>query len=407
MRVLFSCNALAGHLHPLAPLARRLEQAGHAVAFATRAAFAPTVRRAGFRHFPAGLDRASSEVFPQIRTMPASELMAFMHPQVWCGLLPERKVPDLLAIAEAWPPGLIVRDERDYAGCIAAEALGIPHASVDVHATLDREYPQWATEPLDRHRAAVGLPPDPDLAMIRRYLALRPFPPSFPDPAHTVSPTTHHLRPMADDRSGAEGLPGWVASLPDGPVVYVGLGTVDNRPEVFRAFIAGLGDAALTAIVTVGRDQDPAAYGPPLGNVHIERYIPLSLLLPHCDVVVTNGGSGTLMAALGHGLPVVVAPISADQPDNAARCAVLGLGRVVLPADLTPERAREAVRAVLDEPSYRRNAERVRDEIASLPGPEYGVGLLERLADERRPLLATLKEAGGCASSLSGPGSAA
>ena len=53
--------------------------------------------------------------------MPAAELMAFMHPEVWCGLLPAHKIPDLLALTERWPPDLIVRDERDYSGCIAAE----------------------------------------------------------------------------------------------------------------------------------------------------------------------------------------------------------------------------------------------------------------------------------------------
>ncbi len=170
-------------------------------------------------------------------------------------------------------------------------------------------------------------------------------------------------------------------------MVYVGLGTIFNQPEVFRAFIAGLRDEALTLIVTVGRDQDPADYGPQPENVHIERYIPLSLLLPHCDLVVTNGGSGTLVGALGQGLPLVVVPISADHPQNAARCMALGLGRVVTPADLTPESARDAVLGVLGDPTYRRNAERLRDEMAALPGPEYAVELLERLAVEQQPLL--------------------
>ena len=160
-----------------------------------------------------------------------------------------------------------------------------------------------------------------------------------------------------------------------------------NKPEVFRAVIAGVRDEALTLVVTVGRDQDPADYGPQPGNVHIERYIPLSLLLSHCDLVVNNGGSGTLVAALSHGLPVVIVPITADQPENAARCAALGLGRVIEPAELTPERARDAVLGVLGDPSYRRNAERLRDEMVALPGPEYAVALLERLAVEKQPLL--------------------
>jgi UDP:flavonoid glycosyltransferase YjiC (YdhE family) len=41
---------------------------------------------------------------------------------------------------------------------------------------------------------------------------------------------------------------------------------------------------------------------------------------------------------------------------------------------------------VLNDPTYRRAAERLRDEMAALPGPEYAIMLLERLAEEKRPL---------------------
>jgi UDP:flavonoid glycosyltransferase YjiC (YdhE family) len=40
---------------------------------------------------------------------------------------------------------------------------------------------------------------------------------------------------------------------------------------------------------------------------------------------------------------------------------------------------REAVAAVLSEPSYRLAAERLRDELAALPGPEHAATLLDRL----------------------------
>jgi UDP:flavonoid glycosyltransferase YjiC (YdhE family) len=63
---------------------------------------------------------------------------------------------------------------------------------------------------------------------------------------------------------------------------------------------------------------------------------------------------------------VVLGPITADAPENAA----LGLGRVIEPTELTPERARDAVLDVPRDPSYRRNAARLRDEIATLPGLE-------------------------------------
>jgi MGT family glycosyltransferase len=298
-------------------------------------------------------------------------------------------LPDILALATTWLPDLIVREEREYGGCLAAEVLGLPHAAVGITIGDDRAFPQLIAEPLDAHRAAYGLPADPDLAMPDRYLTLRPFPPSFPAPDLPVPSTTHYLRPLLGDRSGPEELPPWIDQLPDWPVIYVGLGTVFNQPDIFRAFITGLRDEPLTLVITVGRDQDPAAYGPQPENVHIERYVPLSLLLPHCDLVVTNGGSGTLTAALAHGLPVVVVPISADQPENAARCAMLGLGCVVAPADLTPETGRRAVLTILQDPANRVAAEQMRAEMDALPGPERAVDLLERLALEKRPILET------------------
>jgi len=388
MRVLFTCIPAYGHFHPLLPFARALADAGHEVAFATGANFAPVVAHTGFRHFTAGLDSDVNDLVPRLRTLTGPDRVAFMGREVFGELRPRHLIPDVLALAATWPPDLIVRDEREYGGRIAAEALGLPHAAVCVIAIGDFVPPERVVAPLNALRAAHSLPPDPGLAMLHRYLRLCPFPPSFADPAFPVPPITRHLRPTPADRSGPEGLPPWVEALPDRPVVYVGLGTVFNKPEIFRTVIAGLRDEALTLIVTVGRNQDPADYGPQPDNVHIERYIPLSLLLPYCDLAVTSGGSGTLTAALAHGLPVVVVPIEADQPWNAARCAALGLGVAVEPADLAPVVARHAVLTVLRDPAYRAAAERMRAEIDSLPGPEHAVALLERLAAKRPPLMA-------------------
>lgn len=388
MRVLFTSTPAYGHFHPLIPFARALQEVGHEVAVATPGTLAAAVAHAGFRHVPAGDGRPSAAAFPQLRDWRGPERLAFMLREFNIGMRAAALVPDVLALAATWPPDLIVREEREFGGGVAAEALGLPHATVAVHLDGDPVPLRHFVAPLDALRAAHGLPPDPGLAMLDRYLTLRPLPLGFRDPVRPVAPTTHHLRPLLGDRSGPEGLPPWVHDLPGRPVVYVGLGTAFNEPAIFRAFLAGLRDEALTLVVTVGRDQDPADYGPQPGHVHIERYIPLSLLLGHCDLAVTNGGSGTLTAAFAHGLPVVVVPVTADQPQNAARCAELGLGRVVPPADLTPETARQAVLAVLGDPAYRVAAERMRAEIEALPGPEYAVELLERLAAERQPIAA-------------------
>ena len=115
--------------------------------------------------------------------------------------------------------------------------------------------------------------------------------------------------------------------------------------------------------------------------------MPLGTLLKRCSLVLFHGGSGTLSHTLAHGLPMVILPLGADRPENAVRCAELGVSRTQ--DHLTPEHIREVVLDVLHTPSYRQSAERLRDEFERLPGPDLAVELLERLARGRMPILAS------------------
>jgi UDP:flavonoid glycosyltransferase YjiC (YdhE family) len=76
--------------------------------------------------------------------------------------------------------------------------------------------------------------------------------------------------------------------------------------------------------------------------------------------------------------------MGADQPLNAARCEQLGVGIVLDAVSATPRSVGEAVTAVLDDRNYRVAADRVRDEIAELPGTDSAVTLLEQLARHQR-----------------------
>ena len=245
--------------------------------------------------------------------------------------------------------------------------------------------PDIVAGPLNEVRAEHGLPPDPDLAMLSRYLVLSPFPPSYRDPAFPLPATAHTLRLLTRDAGRNDTAPPWIARLDSAPTVYFTLGTIYNMEsgDLFRRVLAGLRDLPINLIVTVGRDIDPDELGPQPANVHIERYVPQAELLPHCHLVISHGGSGSVMGALAHGLPMVVIPMGADQPLNAARCETLGVAQVLDAAATTPQMVREAVSRVLGDPTYRQTAERIRDEIAALPGPAHAVMLLERLATRR------------------------
>jgi MGT family glycosyltransferase len=164
------------------------------------------------------------------------------------------------------------------------------------------------------------------------------------------------------------------------------------RPAVegagFRWLRAGLRDVDAEVLATTGHGLDPAALGPQPGHIHVERFLPLGALLARCSLVVFHGGSGTLIQALARGLPMVILPLGADQPENAARAAELGVARALDQEHLAPEHVREVILHVLRTPSYRRSAERLRDEIERLPGVELAVELLEQLARDKAPILA-------------------
>lgn len=138
-------------------------------------------------------------------------------------------------------------------------------------------------------------------------------------------------------------------------------------------------DEPVELVVTAGRDRDPAELGPQPRNVHVERYVPQTLLFPRCSLVACHGGSGTVMAALAQALFMVVVPIAADQPENAERCTALGVARVLPAVELSAESARLAALDVLAQPKYRPAATDMRDEINALPGPDFAVTLLEEL----------------------------
>ena len=95
--------------------------------------------------------------------------------------------------------------------------------------------------------------------------------------------------------------------------------------------------------------------------------------------MINHGGSGSVIGALAHGVPMVVLPMGADQPLNAARCEQLGVGIVLDAVRATADSVADAVTTTLDDPAYRVAAERIRDEIAALPGAEAAVPLLEGL----------------------------
>ena len=394
LRVLFTTIAATGHFHPLVPFARGLAAAGHMVAVATTPDFVATVEAAGLSCFAVGIPKTPRDALQERGIDPArvspEEANVVALQWFFLGDHKRREIHELLALIATWQPDLIMREETEFAGCVAAERAGLPHAAIQIVArglpsTVRAAIPQR----LDALRDGVGLPPDPELESLERYLCLSPFPPSLRQAGAVVPATQHVLRPAPAGRAGTEALPDWVAAPRDRPLIYATLGTAQtHRTDVFEKIVMGLRDEPVELVVTVGRTQDPGQFGTQPANVHLERFIPQSLLYPHCAAVVAHGGSGTMIGALEHGLPLVLLPLGADQPANAEAAQAAGVARVLDPSRMTPTDVRDAVRAVLTQPDYQHHARRLQVEIAALPPFDRGIRLLERLAVIRQPLRA-------------------
>jgi UDP:flavonoid glycosyltransferase YjiC (YdhE family) len=345
------------------------------------------IEAAGFTAFATGTpDAAPPERIPLRRVSLEREDQVLRDG--FADRLARSRAVDILALCAQWQPDLLVCDEVDFGAVIAAERFGIPYATVIVIAEGSFIRRELVAEPLNRIRAEHSLPPDPQLTMLSRYLVLSPVPPSYRNPSFPLPANAHALHPLPVDLTTNDALPAWVEQLPALPTIYFTLGTVFNieSGDLFARVLAGLRDLPINVIATVGREIDPIEFGQQPPHIHIEQYIPQALILPQCVVSISHGGSGSVMGALAHGLPMVLLPMGADQPQNAARCEALRVARVLDVIDATPKIIREAINDILENPAYRRAAQRMKDEIAALPPPAHAVELLEQLAAENRPL---------------------
>jgi MGT family glycosyltransferase len=385
MRVLVTTHPLSGHFHPLLPIARALRAAGHEVAFATAPDFAPVVERLGFAALPAGrswngdpeLEGLRDEIL--VHLGPDSPALALRR--LFVGWAARHALGDLQALIHARRPDLLLHEVAEFAGPLAAEAAGVSRATV----TFGLSFPAAVAkaligDSLEPLRERAGLTPDSEFQSFNGVLQLSFAPPSYQPAELPPPPELHFLRPEPFDRTGDEDLPAWIGTRGGRPLVYATLGTAfAETPGVFEAIVDGLAGEPIDVVATVGRDGDPERLRRRASNLRVERYIPNSLLLPHCAALVAHAGYGTAMGGLAAGLPMVLVPIAADQFLHAGRCEALGAARVVAPEQVSPEAIRDAVRFVLTDPGPAQRARALAAEIAALPGAERGVELLEQL----------------------------
>ncbi|MBV8303014.1 MAG: glycosyltransferase family 1 protein [Acidimicrobiia bacterium] len=358
MRVLGACSlGGAGHLNPIVPLLEAAARAGHEVLVIAPPAMAEMVREAGFV-YEAGGEPAESEVAPIRERLPvvaAAEALVLGNRELFGRLAATAMLPAMERVCAEWMPHLVLRDPCEYASAVVAHGRGIRTAQVGISLAEGEHASIFAAAPaLEEHRTG----------LVEELLA-SPYVTRFPeslDPSPFRVSVRYHEQPPPP-----KPLPDWWDG-DDAPLIYLTFGTVLGHmtiaAQVYGTAIAAVAELDVRVLLTVGRKFDASELGTLPAKVHVEWWIDQSDAFAEADVVVCHGGSGTSFGALAAGVPVVVAPVFADQFENGRRIVLAGVGATTAGTDDGPGIAK-AINTVLDDHSFRRAAQAVAAEMAS------------------------------------------
>jgi UDP:flavonoid glycosyltransferase YjiC (YdhE family) len=382
MRILFSSTRGTGHLQPLMPYARALLKHGHEVLFAGPAAIGGPVREAGFSHAPFGHpgDEVLAPIWARLRGITEDEMNRIAAREIFAGVNASAAFPELLATIKRFRPDVVVRESAEFAASVAAEAAGVPHACVQVHCGfVEEKLYAHAIEPIDALRRHAGLAADAGAAL-RAEPVFTAFPPSL-DGTGAERQLHAPLRIRMADETPSSATPYWAPADDGTLLIYITFGTIvggmaDAR-SIYRTSLEAVASLPVRALLTTGPGIEHDMLGPIPANVRVEAWVPQRDVLPHVAALVCHGGSGTVTGALAAGIPLVVVPLGADQPENARRIAAAGAG-IALPK---PDAAalRGAIERVLADAELRRGAQKIAAEFAAMPTIERAIDALVAL----------------------------
>ncbi|MGH9081425.1 MAG: glycosyltransferase [Acidimicrobiales bacterium] len=376
MRVLAACSlGGAGHLQPLLPFLAATELRGGEVLVVGPPALGEMVRRSG-HPFLAGAEPAEAVVAiirEQLATASHDVASELANRDLFAHLATDAMLPTMEAACGEWLPDLVLREPCEYSSAVVAAGAGIPIAQVAISTAVGEVASiAVAGRVLEAHRSGL-------VGELQAMPYLTRFPTTL-DPSPFRSTIRYRATASA---TSTRPLPNWWGER-DGPLIYVTFGTVLGHMSmaagVYRAVLDAV--SVLTGarvLLTVGPYLDPSSIGPTEEHVHVEPWVEQAEILPEADLVVCHGGSGTVLGALGAGVPVVAVPMFADQFVNACLVVDAGAGMVVRGGagrtggpgpgigDGDVPRIADAVQAVLSEPAYRAGSQRVAEELAAAP----------------------------------------
>jgi MGT family glycosyltransferase len=424
-RFLILTFPLAGHVNPAIPIVRKLIEHGHEVLWITGRIFRERVEATGARYrlLPDEIDPGDKELydlFPQLVELKGWAQVQWYVKHVFLdSSRPMIKAidhamqdyPADILIGNSVAPGVFYKSEISNIPSVmfsdtpfgmmsrdtAPSGLGItPGRTILkklrnrllnflVYNLLSRDINRYATALYDE----LGLKPtqkpgnrgyyeNPALKLILQFSTA-----AFEYPLSDLPDTFHFIGPIVPEPVPDYPLPHWWPELnTTRPVVLINQGTVANNMEdIIVPATLGLRHEDML-VIAVPVPTDDLTEMP--DNVRTESFIPFGNILPHVDIMITNGGYGATQMALAHGIPVVIAGATEDKMEVAGRVEWSGCGINLRKKRPSSRIFLDAVREILGNKSYRDNARRFQDEVLRSDAPAKAVALLENLVDEQK-----------------------
>lgn len=410
-----------GHVNPAAAVVAELTGRGHEVRWYTGRRFAEVVVESGARFcaMPDALDWHDldfNSVFPRRAELKGLKQVQFDLTEIFIRPLRDH-LPALKALLADEPADVFVAHTAFWGGGWLQEMGGPPNATLGdtclaypsrdaapfgmglaplsgwvghlrnraLHAISAATAFAPAMKAAREVRAGLGLPPLPmpglELSLYSRYLHIQLCPRGFEYPRSDLPSHVHFVGAPVPPVPPKFDPPSWWPNLLKAKhVVLVTQGTVATDPaDLLAPCLEGLTGRDVFLVATTG-GADPAVLGNPPPNAVVERFVPYAALLPHVDVMVSNGGFGSVQLAIAHGVPMVVAGASEDKKEVTAHVGWSGIGINLRSNRPSPRAVAGAVQKVLNEPKFRERTLALQAQTADRKPAEAAADLLEELA---------------------------
>ena len=405
MKILIPTTPIPGHLNPLLGLARILVKHGHEVLIQTGNTFKQTVKSSGIPFVPLLLDAdvEPAQFFakhPEIHGKKPFEWFEFAIENFFLPQLPAQAAGLEMALHD-FPADLILTesmfygtlplllDKRQNRPAIVHTGITVldlfsgktmpptPGASAEELEKARGERERMVLRPLqaafDKTLAKLGCRPLPcpvlECMSTLPDLYLHPSIQSLQYPGHSSSSSKVRYIGNIPPTPGQHPLPGWWQTLDKTKrLVLVTQGTVANwnLGQVIGPALQGLSQEKdlLVLVTTGGKSAEDIPVDIP-ANARIAPFLPYEQVLPKIDLLITNGGYGSVNMALAQGVPIVSAGLTEDKLEVSANLQWSGGGIDLRTKEPSPGAVRTAARRILDNSVYRDRAKELAQEFAS------------------------------------------